>query len=683
MSEVVNELISFHGGVSQQDVSLRLAQQVEESTNCYHTIDSGLRRRNPVELINDNTGVSANCWTYSYDRGLAGELNEKYTVVYDESGLKVIDLNTGLAVTVVDNSAGYLEPFSSDTGYSASTVKDVTFITNRNKVVEMTTATTGAITDEAFVWVKRADPIDGYEYYVTVNGTKYEVKYSPVDPAEPTDEEKKALTTTGVAELMSGKIPNSVFDGNIIKITSVTSIFTSDSYGDKAIGYIFNTVPTEEDLPSSMPYNTIVEVGGQNNSDATYWLTSIDSRWAETVGKDTLTTLDASTMPHKLVREANGSFTFGPIVWNSREVGDEDNSKKPSFVGTGITDIFFFKNRLGLLTPNSILFSEVREYYNFWKTTQVTELDSERIDIDIDAKKAIRLHYVEFLQNDLIIFGDKSQFSIVHEGSLTARTISATLISEYDYNTRVQPVAIDNKIFFMALNHNYNTVYIFRKDRLEDSVSSADSITMHIPRYIDADISQIVGSSVNNVLFFKSKTETNTLYVYKYLDDVGKLIQSSWFKWQFQSDIHSVFTTEDRLFILGTWEGTSSLGSLVIAPQPITESFLDGGISNFESTVTLSEYLPSIQGQTRISDKVNLKTVYVKANYDSIFELKILNTTRNHERVIGSQYVLGRKPYIMGKAKDTRLTIINKEDNGFEINGVAYESRLNNRSNTI
>lgn len=706
MAEVVQEIIGLHGGVSQQNETLRLRNQVESSINCYHTIESGVRRRNPTVLIKENTGISNDNWTYSYDRGLSGVDTEKYSVIIDSSGLRVLNLVSGEFMTVANTSGTYLEPFS-NTGYSGVTVKDTTFITNRNKIVTTTATVSPTVTSDAFIWVKLSDPIDGYIYTVTIDGNTF------------TSTSK--LSTTAVATDFKNQINahasySATSSGNIVRVTgSITNFTTSDNYGDAAIGFMYKHVPTEDDLPASMPYEMTIELTGQNNSDVSYWLKSVNGRWEETTGSNVKTEFNDSTMPHQLQRLTDGTFTFGPVDWTDRVIGDDDNAKIPSFVNANITDLFFFKNRLGMLAPNSIIFSEVGEYYNFWKTSQVAVLDSDRIDIDIDAKKAIKLHYVEFLQNDIIIFGDRSQFKLEHSGPLTPTTLSATLISEYDVNVNVRPLSIDNKIFFLALNGEYNTVFTYTREELTN-INKASSISMHIPEYLDKDISQIVGSSVNGVLLFRSNVSKDTVYVYKYLEDSGKLIQSSWFLWKFTADIHSIFTTESKLHLLLTrtglksdiewtefnaiwhdefnwldtqsWldeegDGITALEEMELYPKPISNSFIDRGDITYTSIITLSEYLAISGDNTLVSNKLNLKTIFVKGDTDSKFRLSIENKNRGTSRIIDETYVIGRKPYIMGRSKDTRISILSSLDGGFEINGVAYETRLNNRSRII
>lgn len=710
MADIVNEQISLYGGVSQQSPILRLNSQVANSVNCYHTVEQGTRRRNPTSLISNAIGVTSNSWIYSYDRGTASSLSEKYSVVINESGIRVIDLLTGNNVPVINTSGTYLAPFSI-TGYSACTVKDVTFITNRNKLCTIKTKIEPNVdlSQTAFIWIKRADVIDGYNYNVTVNGSTVTTTAIKSTTAVATDLATKIDALSGVVAVSSG---------NIVKITgTITSVLTSDNVGDTAIGYIWKTVPTDNDLPSSMPYDAIVQIGGTDKSVPKYWLKVLDGRWVETRDPNINYELNASTMPHKLTRlfDLNGDvyFKFEPTVWDNREVGDESTSANPSFIGNSIVDIFFYRNRLGFITANNILFSEDGFYYNFFKTTQVSVLDTDRIDISVDAKKAIRLHYVEFVQDDMILFGDRTQFKISHTGILSSKTVSASIISEYDMNTKVRPLSIDDRLFFVAKNSNYSSVFAYYKDNY-DEVNKADNISVHIPSYLDSDISQIVGSSVNSVVFFRSSTNKNTIYVYKYLITNKKLEQSAWSKWIFNGDIHAIFTSESKLHIIlerndsvtddnytlknGVWNdeyvwedeypyydslssSTSNLEVMNIVPDSIDSSFYDVGTVEYSSDIELSEYIPKAKDVARISDKVQLKTIAIISSDGSEFDLSITN--KGNSRSVDKKYAVNRRLYIGGKPKENKVSIISDSDKGFEINGIAVEARIINRSTKI
>ena len=723
--DIVSETLGLYNGVSTQDEILRLSNQVSESINCYHTLDMGLRRRNPTSILSQDVGVTTETFIYNYER----DIEEKYSIIVSDGNMKAIDLSDGTSKVVnnVSSSFNYLTPFS-NSGFSAVTVKDTTFIVNKNKqVLSNDVVSTNPYLNTVIIWVKRAEPVTGYKYYVKINNSEQiTIEKSATDDTGTTtiNEATDPLSTFGVAKMIAYKLGLQGYTcevvGNLVKVThtSITNVVAFDNVGDTAITYIWKNVQGETELPAEFPTawnNFTVAVGGKTSSLSQYWLKYVDGLWLETYDPSRYGRLNATTMPHKLTRKVDGLgevyFDFEVITWDNKEVGDSEYSKDPSFIGNYITDIFFYRNRLGFLSKDGITFSQDGNYYNLYRSTQVNVLDSDRIDVIVDSKKVLNLQYAEFLQDDIILFGDKSQFRLnVNSGTLTPYTISATMISEYDVNTDIRPFVIDDRIIFLAKNINTSSVYMFTKDKL-GVVNSAECISAQVPDYIDGNIRQIAGSSVNSVLFFRSNLNKDTLYVYKYYEQGNELIQSAWSKWKFDGDIFNIFVSESKLYIVlnrfnrltdEQWFFTdgkindeyewndeypildsldtarSNIEVLDIFPVGIDSVFYDIGTVEYSSDVTLSRYVPKQNDKARLSDNVSLKTVSVKAVDDSKFDIVITN--KGNSRIVDKKYAINRRLFVGGKPKETSIKISSDSSLGFEINGIAIEARINNRS---
>ena len=110
------------------------------------------------------------------------------------------------------------------------------------------------------------------------------------------------------------KIGNSSF--SIIKSTGTLTVSASDGYGDDASQIIADTVQTFSDLPHPAIDNMIVEVTGDNSNQFDNYFVKYDSSkdaWIETVEPAISTTLDNTTMPHVLIRTADGNFRFTQV----------------------------------------------------------------------------------------------------------------------------------------------------------------------------------------------------------------------------------------------------------------------------------------------------------------------------------------------------------------------------------
>ena len=142
MALISNFFESLYNGVNQQASEHRLSTQVEEMVNAYPTLDKGLLKRNPTKKIQLGLNVSfdKNMWSYAYDRGLAGDDEEKYSINISDGNLEIINVMTGEVykegynLTFDGSAKDYLFPFSGMNGYAATTIKDTTFIVNKTKV---------------------------------------------------------------------------------------------------------------------------------------------------------------------------------------------------------------------------------------------------------------------------------------------------------------------------------------------------------------------------------------------------------------------------------------------------------------------------------------------------------------------------------------------------------------------
>ena len=716
--DTIQELVSLYNGISEQDPVVRLPSYVEDSINCYHSLDLGLRKRNPSKLIGSDLGIGNNAWIYTYDKGDGN----KFVFVYDGT-LKAYDLSNGTEVEVTGDDS-YLSLGSNySNNYNAITVNDSTFITNKSRVVTSTsysndsTYFVNGLNKYAYIWVKKSDPVDGYEYIVRYNGATYTINKANYPSG--------SLSTSAVANQIA-TLTGGTASGNIVKVLKYDgtdrNLSVSDNYGGLAISSFYKEVETSADLPYAMPFYDKIKIVGKDNSYSNYYVEAVNAIWVETYGNASAKTVTASTMPHKIsyYYSSGHKFRIDPIVWDDKYVGDDTDNKLPSMVGSNVVDLVFHRNRLGFLTPYSIVFSEVGKFYNLWKTTQASVLDSDRIDITLDTTKSVKLHYALFLQSDLLIFGDNTQFKIsVDNDIFSSSTISSTAISNYEFNYNVKPIAIADTILFLANKGDSNELYEFSKS---SGLSAATSVSQQIPYMIDSSIKQMVGSSVDGMIFLRSSENPNIIYVYKYLKQDNTRIQSSWFKWRFNANVRTIFSTESTLYMVNTrfnrltddtwvtyngvwnndelwddlyyWKDAdntnyNSFESISLNPLRITDTFKDmyndgTKAQNYTSELKLSTYYPTTKaGASQFGNKVNLKTFQVNMKKDSDIELHIFNNSRSINRIVSKDYLIRRRPYIMGKNTDIDISIVNNSSNGFEINGVAYEARINNRSKEL
>ena len=347
------------------------------------------------------------------------------------------------------------------------------------------------------------------------------------------------------------------------------SVRTTDGLGDAGLTAIYKEVKSITDLPAKCFNKFRVKVIGSTNTaqDDYYVIFKTkdnnyfgEGSWIETVGweEDTSTglskgielALKRDTLPLQLkpTDDTFDNWTLSTAEWTPRIAGDNLSNPAPSFVGSKIKDIFFFKNRLGFLTQHNIIFSEADEYFNFWRSTVLSLLDSAPIDVGISHTKVVELKHAITFQEKLLLFSDSTQFVLKGNELLTPKTVSITPTTEYDSTETITPLALNNYLYFNFKRNNSSGFMEYYIDN-DNNIFDAVEITAQIPTYIPSTIELMAGCGVENLLVTISSDRT-TLFVYKFFWQNKEKIQSAWQKFTFTRSIVSFHFINSDLYII-------------------------------------------------------------------------------------------------------------------------------------
>ena len=496
MSLISEPLASLFNGVSQQPATLRLDSQLESQVNVYGTVEDGLLKRPPTENVAQisATPLSTTAFIHTIDRSV----NERYIVVIENNSIKVYDKD-GVQQTVnFPQGFAYLASTDPRNDFAVISIADYSFIVNKSVTVldkPAPSSQPGAFTD----W------------------------YTPD------------------AWFRDGTVP-------------------PESYFNVAQGTFQGSVQLFENLPNPVDPTPPVEgdvwrvAGGGTDNFGSYYVVRRGGVWEETYEPlNGSVSLDELTMPHALVRESNGTFTFTQFAWKARQVGDQQTNPSPTFVNKQIRDVFYYKNRLGFVADENVIFSGAGDFGNFYRLTVKDLLDSELVDVAVSSNKVSLLNFAVPFNNSLMLFADQTQFSLNVDELLTPTTVSVDAVTDYEISTKVRPVPIGNDVYFVTESGNYSRV---REYFVEDDSNQTDAadITAHVPRYLPSGIIQLAGNSNEDVLFAISDKAgfQNRVYTYKFHWTSEGKIQSSWSYWELDSGdkIISISVIENNLYLL-------------------------------------------------------------------------------------------------------------------------------------
>jgi hypothetical protein len=363
------------------------------------------------------------------------------------------------------------------------------------------------------------------------------------------------IATTGVSQTV--EVQNAC-----IKITGASdfSISVKDGLADQGLGLVYKEVSSITDLPAKAYNDFRVKVKGDTElvQDDYYvkfqtknGLDFDEGAWIEDVGYGVKVSINATTMPLQLKPDdaTFNTWTLDTTSWSNRTAGDDDTNPAPTFVGSKINDIFFFKNRLGLLTDDTVVFSESDEYFNFWRTTVLSLLDSAPIDVGIAHTKVALLKHAVPFQEKLLIFSEGTQFVLRGQELLTPKTVSITPATEYDADGNIRPIVLNNYVYFPFKRNSYAGLTEYYVDN-DTNIFDAAEITAQVPTYIKSNIVAMAGTSVENVIAVVNDQNRKEVFVYKFFWQNKEKIQSAWQKFTFSRDVVALGFIESNLYLV-------------------------------------------------------------------------------------------------------------------------------------
>ena len=338
------------------------------------------------------------------------------------------------------------------------------------------------------------------------------------------------------------------------------SIVATDDDGGVNLKAFKGTAKSFTDLPNQCINNYRLGVIGDNQKkeDDFHVVFEGDAGsgfWRETVAAGLQNDFDLTTMPHTLRQLDDGSFKFGVAEdtsgnnWACRKAGDDNTNPVPSFVGQKITDIFFHRNRLGVLAGENVIFSEAGGYLNFFRTTVRTLLDSDPIDVSVSQNEVAELKAAVPIQDNLLLFSDLNQFTLSAAQLLTPAEVTIDQSTKYECDLTATPVGAGTSVFFATKSGGFSGVREFFT-KTDTEIKDAPEITSHVPKYIQGQITDIKASSNEDMLVALTDADKTECYIYKWYNSSEERLQSSWSKWKFGEDknIASVYFNNADLY---------------------------------------------------------------------------------------------------------------------------------------
>jgi len=536
MGVVSRSIPTLLRGVSQAADSTKQADHADIQVNANSSPVQGLTKRSGTQFV---TSLSSSTVGNVHIQTINRDANERYIAVFSNGDVKVYDLAGNEKTVTKPDGVTYLATSTPRDVIKTVTIADYTFVVNSSIAVEMDTAVSQGSSTAAIVFINQVT--DKTTYSVTVDGNT---------ATDDTTSDSTLSTSTVAAGLKSGL--DSALTGFTITQNgpvlwirkndgSNFSIDGNDTQGNSQLTIVKNSVQAFTDLPTVAPNNFVCEIKGDDASNFdNYYVKFVtnnggtfeEGQWEETLAPGITYKYNYDKMPHVLLRQADGNFRFARVdgdtytvsgtdytlpKWGERTVGDADSAPNASFVGTYINNVFFFRNRLGFLAEDNVILSRVSEFFNFYRETVTTIIDSDPIDVAASHTKVAILKHAVTMGEQLILFSEQTQFVLESSAdSLTPKTANVIVTTEFENSTAAAPVGAGSSILFLTKKGSYAGVreYIAQEDV---AIKDASDITIHVPKYIPSNVFKIAVSTNEDVLILLGTDNPNKLYINRWL----------------------------------------------------------------------------------------------------------------------------------------------------------------------
>ena len=547
MAQLVEQSIkTLYQGVSRQPDAVRLPGQVEDAENVtFSVVTGGFTSRSStshiceVPSISDSEEVSV----HSYSR----DNTEQYLVVVKNSSVQVLDLVGNEFTVTQPDGVDYLTASAPGEAFSFTTIGDTTIIANNEKTVAMAATPAAPSQYKALIHPRTSNA-----------NTKYVVKIIGATTTTYTLTTTTAQSNTQVGDaiyagltLPAGVTKSKV--GDTLVYTSSSDFKITITGSDFTYGPVVNkdVLQYREHLAGEAPDKFRIKIGQSLTADG-YWAEySADNKsWIEAADPTIANDFDLTTMPHLLVRNADGTFTFKKAEWEPRAVGDAKTAENPSFVGKKIKDVVFHRNRLALIATETVTFSQSGKYFNMWPQYITQVLDDDAFGVTASSTTVNNVQFAVAFRKALFLAAPKSQFEVSSDGVMTPKNTSVDLATTYATEVLCRPVAIGNLLYFASRMGKDALLFEYAYD--DNALTNvAVDVTMHVLGYIPAPVVKLAGDSAASTLFVLTEAERNTIYTYQTYMDGDKKAQSAWGKWTFgDSTILWMGTVSSALYML-------------------------------------------------------------------------------------------------------------------------------------
>ena len=281
---------------------------------------------------------------------------------------------------------------------------------------------------------------------------------------------------------------------------------------------------------------------GENNRDGS-------GSWSECAKPGIAKSL--TNMPLVIQRTATTTFTVRPFTYRDRDVGDDTTNPMPSFVGGRINKVLFFRNRLALLSGENVVLCRpgTLGIPDFFVESALTVGAADPIDISAASMFPSELFDGIEINTGLLVFSTNQQFLLSSDDTvLNPDTAKLRSVSTFNYNKNIPPISLGTTVAYVDNSNKFSRFNEMANTRREGEPNVVE-VSKIVPTLLPKDIDLLTNSRENAIILL-GKTNSDTVFGYKYLNVGEKRQQAAWFKWKLNNPLIYHFIIDDEYFFL-------------------------------------------------------------------------------------------------------------------------------------
>ena len=389
---------------------------------------------------------------------------------------------------------------------------------------------------------------------------KSSANIAAVRPAATSSSADEAVTAAGILGDMKTSLDaisntgiTATITGNCLHLQRSTP-FAVSTPEPQLMNIITNEANSIAELPTNCRHNYVVKIVNSGDDDDDFFLKFKQSNagtsgnffgegvWEECPAPGIEITIDKDTMPVKIVREAAGTtypqgrFRVQTIDYSLRDVGDDNTNPVPSFIGSTLEKMLFFRNRLVVLSKGNVVLSKTNDFFNFFSTTAMSESTADPIDIQASSTFPTTLFDGIEVNSGLLLFSSNQQFMLTTDSdALTPSTAKINYLCSYNYNPKTVPFSLGTTSGFINSTGKNGRIFEMADIRREGEPTVLEQSKL-ISKKLPININLPTTSKENSLLLLGARyadtdSPSNEVWGFRFYNNGEKRVQSAWFRW--------------------------------------------------------------------------------------------------------------------------------------------------------